>query len=184
MKYLSLFTVILILSNCSQRNILNTSKVKEKNILCDYCNNFIKNREYIPRERDVTIFGLHHIETVTESDRIIEQWEFTYVLPWEPGPMKIYSLAEWKSLNNSRYCFIGKSKNELREMFKNNEDEVSTKNGIHFYFFNGDVPSISNGKPTDFEVEKMQYLQFINFDADSVFVGNTNDSLMLKKCIE
>jgi len=158
--------------------------VKETSILCDYCNNFIKNDEHVPKERNVTIFGLHYIETVTESDRIIDQREFTYVLPWKPGPMKIYSLSEWKKLKKNRHCFIGKSKSELRELFKDNEDEVSTKNGIHFYFFNGVVPKPRDGEPTDFRVEKMQYLQFINFNADSVFVGNTNDSLMLKKCIE
>ena len=184
MKNLSIALTILILSSCSKKNTLATSVMNEQNFLCAYCEDFIQNRDHIPIERDVTTFGLHHVEFVTESDRIIVQWEFEYIMPWKPGPMIIYSLDEWGRLNDSRYCFIGKSKSELREMFKDNEDEVSTTNGLHFYFFNGVVPKPRDGKPTDFRVEKMQYLQFVNFDTDSIFVGSANDSLMLKKCIE
>ena len=177
--------IIFLLFGCNSKIFNPKAKRAEKERLqCTYCNIFMYKKDYLPIERNVTVFGLHYIEFVTQSNRIIGQREFEYIMPWKPGPMSLFSAKEWEALNDSRFCFLGKTKKELRKLFKDNEDEVSTKNGIHFYYFNGKNLKPIDGNPNDFRVDKMQYLQFINFDADSVFVGTARDSLQIKYCIE
>lgn len=167
---------------------------KEYTYSCELCDFWINVEEaHLPKEKYLINTRPSVLEMVKWNDEIEEynnsNSEIEAVLP--VGPWRMYTQSGWNRATAMRFCFIGKTKNEIKDIFAHVDslDIVSTKNGLHFF-------SIIGYKNADCDSDKItsllqlcstfsqgRYLQFINFSADSTFLGNHRDSIFLNQCI-
>ncbi len=188
-KYIVLIFLFSYLWSCNNsKNIVsNKNEVQKRKIKypCSLCDSlFSKNKIHIPKERFVNIDGWWIYEQAFSNDKIwVTHERLERVVPFHEGNMKIFNSKEFALFQNTTYCFIGKTKSELRKLFKEADEIVGAKNGIYFSYYIGNVPEY-DGKPTDFRVEEQRYIRFFNFSADSIFLGVKKDSIKLLDCIE
>lgn len=183
---------VIIACRATEKVSPNVNLVKKKYTLpCELCDFWINvEKAHLPKEKYL-IHTLPYVdEMIRSNDKILENYDSDHSEAIFPkGPLKIYTQLEWNRAKAMRFCFIGKTKDELRDIFAAKVYEiVSTKNGLHFssriehkeaesasYKINsplGICSSLSQGR----------YLQFINFSADSIYLGNHRDSTFLRQC--
>lgn len=192
---LPIFCLIAFVSFCcktpkphsSVQKDISTQKIAQFD--CDYCNKIINNSALFSYPKRYVIDEIFSFqESVDEKTNKIRRGTVSTlrVRDFVPDSLRVYTFKEFEQMNKLKYCFIGKTRKEISHIIDSKE-EFSMKNTLYFDFNIATTTDFGCAENCQYTINQNRILAFEAFAESSesaVFLGDKNQQLLHKKCIE